>query len=244
MSQKYIVLWLEAPMQSWGADSRFGRRDTLGFPTKSGILGLLCCALGAGGEQQEFLAEMAPLRQTVLAFTQNRSTNASYWGLDKMPPLLRDFQMVGSGYNDADPWETMMIPKKSDGGKAVGGGSKITYRYYLQQAFFAVVLEVPAERTDAFTHALQFPSWDLYLGRKCCVPTDIIYRGCFDIEIKALEQVKFISESKSLTEEFRVLDGEHDGETIAINDVPLQFGPVKRYRERLVTIIYNTDDQQ
>ena len=49
---KTLLLWLEAPLQSWGAGSRYGRRDTLPFPTRSGILGLLCCAMGRGGEQR------------------------------------------------------------------------------------------------------------------------------------------------------------------------------------------------
>ena len=34
-----LLLWLEAPLQSWGVDSRFGRRDTLPFPSRSGVLG-------------------------------------------------------------------------------------------------------------------------------------------------------------------------------------------------------------
>jgi len=41
MSTRYLLLWLQAPLQSWGYDSKFGRRDTLNFPTKSGVLGLL-----------------------------------------------------------------------------------------------------------------------------------------------------------------------------------------------------------
>lgn len=53
----YLLLWLEAPLQAWGHDSRFGRRDSLDFPTKSGTLGLLCCARGAGGEEREWLAD-------------------------------------------------------------------------------------------------------------------------------------------------------------------------------------------
>ena len=72
MDNPYLLLWLEAPLQSWGYDSKFGRRDTLGFPTKSGILGLICCALGAGGEQRELLAQFAALSQTVLSFTRTR----------------------------------------------------------------------------------------------------------------------------------------------------------------------------
>lgn len=51
----YLLLWLEGPLQAWGHDSKFGVRNTLNFPTRSGILGLLCCAHGAGGEQREWL---------------------------------------------------------------------------------------------------------------------------------------------------------------------------------------------
>ena len=51
MANPYLLLWLEAPLQAWGHDSKFGRRDSLDFPTKSGVLGLLCCARGARGLQ-------------------------------------------------------------------------------------------------------------------------------------------------------------------------------------------------
>jgi len=78
MKNKYLLLWLEGPLQAWGADSRFGRRDSLDFPTKSGILGLLCCALGAGGEQHELLAEMAQLSHTALAFRKQKSNGMEH----------------------------------------------------------------------------------------------------------------------------------------------------------------------
>ena len=232
MSNAYLLLWLEAPLQSWGADSRFGRRGTLDFPTKSGVLGLLCCALGAGGEQKELLKEMGSLRQTVL----------SYRRLKEREALLRDFQMVGSGYDDQNPWETLLIPKKSDGKPAVGGGSKITYRYYLQDAAFAAILEVPPSKSALFADALESPCWDIYFGRKCCAPTDWIYRGSFATESSAIEKSKEIAKEKMLLEDFRVLDGEHRGETIILNDVPIQFGENKVYRERRVTIITMGDN--
>ena len=75
MTTRYLLLWFQAPLQSWGHDSKFGRRDTLNFPTKSGVLGLLCSALGAGGEQSELLAEFAPLKQTVISFVRSRKTS-------------------------------------------------------------------------------------------------------------------------------------------------------------------------
>lgn len=68
MNNPYLLLWLEAPLQAWGHDSRFGRRESLDFPTKSGVLGLLCCALGASGEQREWLERWIDLDMQVEAY--------------------------------------------------------------------------------------------------------------------------------------------------------------------------------
>ena len=148
----YILLWFEAPLQSWGFDSKFGRRDTLAFPTKSGVLGLVCSALGAGGAQRELLAEFTPLRQTAISFARYRQKEDEVVKQDR-EPLLRDFHMVGAGYDDKDPWASLLIPKTSEGKKAVGGGTKMTYRYYLQDAAFAVALEVPGDKAESIAEA-------------------------------------------------------------------------------------------
>lgn len=52
MSQPYtLLLRLEGPMQSWGYRSRFDDRDTALEPTRSGVIGLICAAMGiARGE--------------------------------------------------------------------------------------------------------------------------------------------------------------------------------------------------
>lgn len=41
-----LLMRFEAPMQSWGTQSRYTTRDTGLEPTKSGVVGLLCAALG------------------------------------------------------------------------------------------------------------------------------------------------------------------------------------------------------
>lgn len=227
MANPYVLLWFEAPLQSWGADSRFGRRETLDFPTKSGVLGLVFAALGARGQQRELLAEFAPLAQTAVSYRVG----------GRSEPPLRDFQMVGSGYDDGDPWATLLIPKTADGKKAVGGGTKMTYRFYLQDARFAVVVEVPEVRAEAVAHALVNPVYDLFLGRKCCVPTDFVYRGTYDRVEDALAAAAEVAGTKGLTEAFRVVDGDADGESLNLNDVPLQFGEHKLYRDRRVTVV-------
>lgn len=228
MKTVYLLMWLEAPLQSWGFDSKFSRRDTLQFPTKSGILGLLCCARGAGGEQREFLALFSSLEQTVLSFFRKNK---------KFNPVLCDFQMVGSGYKEKDSWENLFIPRTSDDKRAVGGGTKITYRHYLQDKAFAVILEIPEAMSIELVEALQNPVWDLYLGRKNCAPTDFIYRGVFSNKSEAHAYALTIAEEKLMALEFQVLDGEHEGDVMLLNDVPLQFGEQKKYIDRRVTIV-------
>lgn len=227
MNNPYLLLWLEGPLQAWGHDSKFGRRDSLPFPTKSGVLGLLCCARGAGGLEVEWLARWAPLDMRIHAYTLKDRPRS---------PLLPDFQMVGSGYDSSDPWETLLIPKTRDGKKAVGGGTKLTYRYYLQDMAFAVALEAPASDAEATVVALQNPVWDLYLGRKACVPTELVFQGLYPSADEALSAATTLANAKDRTLALRVRQGEHDGDVLTLNDVPVQFGTQKRYRDRRVTI--------
>ena len=232
MSDPYLLLWLEAPLQSWGHDSRFGRRDSLDFPTKSGVLGLMCCARGAAGEEREWLAAWADLDMQVVGYVPQDRRGQPL----PRQPLLRDFHMVGSGYVDQDPWQNLLIPKTNEGKKAVGGGTKMTYRYYLQDMAYAVILQAPAELVEASAEALVNPVWDLYLGRKNCVPTEFIYQGCFDGIKQAAEAGAALAAEKQRVFALRVLQGEHEGEVLTLNDVPLQFGPHKKYRDRQVTV--------
>ena len=41
-----LLLRLAGQMQSWGTQSRFSNRDTDLEPSKSGVIGLLCAAMG------------------------------------------------------------------------------------------------------------------------------------------------------------------------------------------------------
>lgn len=232
MSDPYLLLWLEAPLQSWGHDSRFGRRDSLDFPTKSGVLGLLCCARGAGGEERDWLAAWADLDMKVVGYVPQDRRGQPL----PRQPLLCDFQMVGSGYDDQDPWQSLLIPKTSEGKKAVGGGTKMTYRYYLQDMAYAVALQAPAALVDATVEALRAPVWDLYLGRKNCAPSEFIYQGRFETAEQSLQAGEALASQKMRSFAFRVLQGEHEGEVLTLNDVPLQFGSHKKYRDRQVTV--------
>ncbi len=46
-----IFLRLEGPLQAWGDTSKFVIRRSMEAPTKSGVLGLICCAVGWSAER-------------------------------------------------------------------------------------------------------------------------------------------------------------------------------------------------
>ncbi|MCC6313005.1 MAG: type I-E CRISPR-associated protein Cas5/CasD, partial [Thermomicrobiales bacterium] len=58
-----LLLRLAGPMQAWGTQSRFTERDTGLEPSKSGVIGLLCAALGR--ERTDPVDDLAALTMAV-----------------------------------------------------------------------------------------------------------------------------------------------------------------------------------
>lgn len=58
-----LLMRLHGPLQSWGTTSRFDERDTQLEPSKSGVVGLLCAALGR--DRAEPVDDLAALRMGV-----------------------------------------------------------------------------------------------------------------------------------------------------------------------------------
>lgn len=65
-----LLMRLQAPMQSWGVSSRFSVRDTCREPTKSGVIGLLCAALGR--PKSANLSDLAALKMGVRVDREGR----------------------------------------------------------------------------------------------------------------------------------------------------------------------------
>ena len=189
--------------------------------------------MGRGGEQREWLAVMKDLPQTVLAFAP-----ADRFGRPRREPLLQDFHMVGGGYDSRDPWQDIFIPKKTDGKRPVGAGTKLTYRYYVQDMAYACALAVPEAMEEEVAAGLEAPVWPICLGRRNCIPTDMVFRGFFDNEEKALTRARTVAEEKKRLAVLKVIGGKHDeGEVMILNDVPVNFGLYKRYEDRTVTVV-------
>jgi len=166
----YLALYLDAPLQSWGYQSRFDRRTTLSYPTRSGILGLLSAAMGIDRADTQSLAQFAELRITVLTFRRH--------------PTLVDFHTVGGGYDDKT--EKANIPCSPSGKPH----RVVSYREYLQYSLFGAIVEGPAPQLQEIAAALADPKWGVWLGRKACIPASPVCQGTFGSYPEALERLE------------------------------------------------------
>ena len=75
-----LLLRLEGPMQSWGYRSRFDYRDTALEPTRSGVIGLICAAMGiARGED---ISQFDAIRMGVRVDKEGRPERDYHTALD------------------------------------------------------------------------------------------------------------------------------------------------------------------
>ena len=65
-----LLMRLAGPMQSWGTRSRFSNRDTMLEPSRSGVIGLLCSALGWSRDHS--LEPFLPLKMAVRVDREGR----------------------------------------------------------------------------------------------------------------------------------------------------------------------------
>ena len=83
-----LIIPLLGPLQSWGLDSRFDQRQTAAEPSKSGVIGMCCAALGR--DRSEPIDDLAALVFGVRVDRQGR--------------LSRDFHtardVIGASGND------------------------------------------------------------------------------------------------------------------------------------------------
>ncbi|HEY3365983.1 MAG TPA: type I-E CRISPR-associated protein Cas5/CasD [Symbiobacteriaceae bacterium] len=155
---KTLLLRLEGPMQSWGTSSRFSERDTGLEPSKSGVIGLLCAALGKPRLEEPTDTDRWPELSRLTSIRMGVR-------VDRPGKVGVDFQTAGGGRLGHREYGVA----KADGSK---GESVMSWRYYLQDASFLVGLE--SGEDDLLQHlqaALKQPVWALSLGRKSYVPS-------------------------------------------------------------------------
>lgn len=140
-----LKLKLIGPMQSWGTRSRFEERDTDLEPSKSGVLGLMCAALGVDRSDWDGLKPLCNLRMGVR--------------IDEKGILRTEYHTAQS----------------MDHSGKVLGTTVTRRHYLADAAFLVGLESPDADLLWFIQRALKNPRWPLALGRKAFVPAEPIY---------------------------------------------------------------------
>ena len=160
-----LLLRLAGPLQSWGEHSTFADRDTLQYPTRSGITGILAAAQGL--RRGEPLGRYAPLTLTVR--------------IDRAGVLLADFHTIGGGLPRG-----RTVPTAEGGRRAEGKATIVTRRIYLSDAVFTIAVEGPGTLIGDLAAVLRSPRWQPYLGRRSCPPDQPLLLRAADNPVQEL----------------------------------------------------------
>ena len=169
-----LFLRLAGVMQSWGTSSRIQIRRTDLFPSKSGVLGMLLCAMGVHREDSSQALE--PLNRLLMGVRVDRGGIPDW-----------DYHTAGAkiGIRRADgkgPKETAKTGEYE---------TLLSRRQYLYDASFLVAFQGDAGTIATCAKALSDPVWPLFLGRKCCIPGEpvLVGTGSFDTLTEALVSI-------------------------------------------------------
>ncbi len=181
MSNSALAIYFDAPMQSWGASSRYEHRETEAFPTKSGVLGMLAAAMGIDKDSEEeanAIAELSSITFSALRINGNGN---------RLVQRLTDYHTVGGGYDKKDPNQKLHIPRKASGGFI--SNAVITRRTYLTDAKFVAILQGETELLLRCSTALKDPKWGIWFGRKACLPAAPLTPCIADTKAAAIEKL-------------------------------------------------------
>jgi CRISPR system Cascade subunit CasD len=153
MAANTLFLRLEGPLQSWGERGRWSIRDTASEPTKSGVVGLLACALGIC------------LDDDLQTLSRNIRIGIR---CDRAGSLLRDYHTIVGGVMSAEGKVKINANTKEP-------ETVVSERFYLADASFLVAVQAEPQLVTRLRSALQDPTWPFYLGRKSCPPATPVF---------------------------------------------------------------------
>jgi len=214
-NKTYLALLLDAPLQSWGYQSKFDRRTSFSQPTRSGLLGLICAAMGIDRAESSRLAEFANLEITALTLHNNGR--------------LTDFHTVGGGW-DKKKNKRNIVPKANGS----VNNTVVTRREYLQSSKFGIVICGPGNQLETIGEALRNPQWGIWLGRKSCIPAAPVMQGLFDTETAALQHLCERTECPQPSRVCREAISFEDG-TDTLMDIPVDFA-TREFTPRRITV--------
>ena len=165
---KALRLVCAGMLQSWrlpriGPDVRY----TDLTPTKSGITGMIACAMG----YERGDARISQLKNNFELYICESESGSMKSTEKKIPDIMMDFQTVRNGK------EGML---KADGKS--DKNATITDREYIVAHRFVLYIVADENLLKKIEAALNDPVWCYYLGSKCCTPSEPVSRGIVEME--------------------------------------------------------------
>jgi CRISPR system Cascade subunit CasD len=185
-----LALNLSGPLQSWGSINKFRTRDTLPYPSLSGLYGLARAALGHGRETP--LEEVRWLMNLKMAvrIDDKGKVFSDYHTINEYPKIL------GADALFSKKEQTKKVPTGS-GKPWAASSTLITERAYRTDATYLWLIEGREQEIDQLAYAFFSPEWQLSLGRKKCIPDWLFVLGETESSIMdAANSIPYVSRSK------------------------------------------------
>lgn len=213
-----LMLRLAAPIQSWGDESKYNIRHTWREPSKSGVIGMICAAMGMRRDSEDIVKLAKTLRMGVR--------------IDQPGTTMVDFHTALAPLYSADG----TARHAKDGSLLMDKSPDVTYRHYLCDACFLVGLEsTDRDILQTIAQALQHPVFPLFLGRRSCPPTGPIVLGIRDESlIESLKKEEWLASEwyrrKTASGKLHIICEASCADDVAIvrHDLPVSFSPVHR----------------
>ncbi|HAG76411.1 MAG TPA: type I-E CRISPR-associated protein Cas5/CasD [Thauera sp.] len=209
----FLILQLDGVLQAWGDHSFEDYRPTVGFPTRSGLLGLLAACLGIDRHDTSALAGL----DRSVWFT----VRAEDRGKDAPAQKLSDFHTVLNA-------RKMDIRKSSE-------FPVVSRREYLCDAVFSVAVEEVPQAPyplDRLAVALQRPVFTPFLGRRSCPLSRPLLAARLEADNAAEALRAWSPRAGTLYSDSPALESDRE---LRLRDVP-RYGRVRQFGTRRVFI--------
>ncbi len=149
---------------------------------------MLCAASGIERGDEAFLAKMAALEMVALELPRvvEKGKDGKSRKVRISASNLLDYHTVGGGGSKESEREKMQIPRTADGKV---GGTALSYREYLTDVKFGVIVGGDAATLETLAANLVDPVWGVWFGRKCCVPASPVFQGVYDDKASAARRL-------------------------------------------------------
>ena len=164
---KYVAIRMSGVFQSYGLD-RGPNKPSLNHPTFSSLVGMVMSANGLNINDDSELKRVTTGIRYCEAFVYGNSQK------------VIDYQNVGGGHDLGNPYDACMVAPMRDGKKPGADFVNLqTHREYLSDADFGVILGFAAGY-DYLIEGIKNPQQQVFLGKKCCIPSRELFIGEYD----------------------------------------------------------------